>query len=687
MTVEDNGRGIPIGHAPDRGAARGRARDDRRSTPAASSAAAATRSRAVCTASACLPSTRCPTGSSSRFAATARCTTRSTRAGIPTTELKQTGVTDRRGTKVTFHPDPTIFKNVLEFSFEQLAQKLRELAYLNSGLIDPHPRRAHRQEGRSSRSRAASRPSSPTSTPTRPPSPTSSRSPARTRRGQCTVDVAMQWNDGYSELIDLLHQHDQESRRRHAPHRLPPGADPHDQQLRERVQAAQGRQGRPVRRGSPRGPHRGHLGQGRRSEVLEPGQGQAGLVRGRDRGRRAVVSEKLGEYLEQQPQGRARDHHARRCSRPRAREAARKAREMVQRKGALELSSLPGKLADCQERDPTKCELFIVEGESAGGSAKQGRDRAFQAILPLKGKILNVEKVRFDRMLVVAGDHDAHHRARHRRRRREGHREAPLPPHRHHDGRRCRRLAHPHAAADVLLPPLQRAVRAAATSSSRSRRSTRSRRARPSSTSRTSRRSRTSCSTASCKETVVTRDGGKPLDRRRRSATSSSGSTRRAGCARSSTSAATAASRARVRRRGPHRGRPQEPRRSSSSSRPRSWPRSRAASRRARPGGAPSYKQDSEHGTLGDPRTAPACTACAAHTVDQRRPACAPPSSSSCAGSAPSCARSSTRAVHVLTHDEDDATRDRRLRRDRHRDRGARPQGPAASSATRVSAR
>jgi hypothetical protein len=206
--------------------------------------------------------------------------------GIPQTELKRLASTSERGTAVTFHPDPMIFKNIVAFNYEQLAQKLRELAYLNSGLtITIRDERTERtQEFRYEGGIATFVADMNATNAVIHPEVIAFMS----EHEGVTVDVALQWNESYKRAARLLHQHDQEPRRRHPPDRLPPGPDPDHQQLRHRVQAPrQGRQGRdPVGRRSARGPDRGHLGQGVGPEVLEPGQGQAGVERGRDRGRR-----------------------------------------------------------------------------------------------------------------------------------------------------------------------------------------------------------------------------------------------------------------------------------------------------------------------------------------------------------------------------------------------------------------
>jgi len=316
--------------------------------------------------------------------------------GIPTSEFRQTGESPHRGTKVTFHPDPEIFKNVLEFSFDQVAQKLRELAYLNSGLQivikderPGHDRRAEYKFEGGIATYVADLNTNKTVV--------SDVIAFTAEHEGCTVDVAMQWNDGYSELLtcftNTIKNRDGGTHASGFRQALTRTINSYASDNKLLKDAKSGVSGEDLREG---------LTAVLSVKIADPkysNQAKDKLVSSEvATAVSAVVTEKLGQYLEQHPK-EARNIVSKAILASRAREAARKAREMVQRKGALELTSLPGKLADCQERDPEKSEIFIVEGESAGGSAKQGRNRAIQAILPLRGKILNVEKVRFDRML------------------------------------------------------------------------------------------------------------------------------------------------------------------------------------------------------------------------------------------------------------------------------------------------
>lgn len=320
--------------------------------------------------------------------------------GVPISELRQAGTSKKRGTKVHFLPDKSIF-TVTEYNYDTLAQRLRELAFLNKGLeivlIDERvtdsktglPKQAdfkyaggiaefikHINKGKQ----------------------VLHEKPIVMEglRDNVDMEIALQYNDSYSETVfcfaNNINTADGGTHLSGFKTALTRTINSAGQQLGLFKDVKENLSGDDVREGlvaviSVKLPQPQFEGQtkGKLNSDI------AGIVQ-------ALVNEKLGMFLEQNPQVAKRIIN-KAIDAARAREAARKARDLTRRKGALDGGGLPGKLADCSERQPDRCELYLVEGESAGGTAKQGRDRRFQAILPLKGKILNVEKARYDKML------------------------------------------------------------------------------------------------------------------------------------------------------------------------------------------------------------------------------------------------------------------------------------------------
>ncbi|MBU0651975.1 MAG: DNA topoisomerase (ATP-hydrolyzing) subunit B [Proteobacteria bacterium] len=314
--------------------------------------------------------------------------------GVPNAPLEQVGKTKKRGTSVTFKPDDTIFEET-EFSYDTLSNRLRELAFLNSGvkitLIDEREDRQAEffyEGGIVSFVEYINRNKK-----------VLHKSPIfiTGSKEDCLVEVALQYNDTYAENIFSFANSINTTEGgthligfRSALTRAFNNYATSSNILKNGKESLKGEDLREglacvisikIRNPQFEGQTKTKLGN---SEVK-------GLVEG-------IVYDKISSYLEENPSV-AKQLLGKCLDAARAREAARHARELTRRKTALEVGALPGKLADCQERDPSRSEIYLVEGDSAGGSAKQGRDRRNQAILPLRGKVLNVEKARFDKML------------------------------------------------------------------------------------------------------------------------------------------------------------------------------------------------------------------------------------------------------------------------------------------------
>jgi DNA gyrase subunit B len=320
--------------------------------------------------------------------------------GVPKEPLKKMGKAGKKtGTKVTFKPDPTVM-DATKFNFDTLSQRLRELAFLNKGLRitlsderEEPVREAdfHFQGGIAEFIKHLNKGKS-----VLHEKPIHFEGERELPQGVLAMEVALQYNDSYSDTIfsfanniNTVDGGSHLSGFRSALTRTINAAGQAGglfKDVKENLTGDDVREGLTavvsVKLPQPQfeGQTKGKLNSDIQGYVVQ------------------LVNEKLGEFFDKNPSV-MRKIVTKAIDASRAREAARKARDLTRRKGALDSGGLPGKLSDCQERDPERCELFLVEGESAGGTAKSGRDRRYQAILPLKGKILNVEKARYDKML------------------------------------------------------------------------------------------------------------------------------------------------------------------------------------------------------------------------------------------------------------------------------------------------
>jgi DNA gyrase subunit B len=324
--------------------------------------------------------------------------------GVPQGPLKPIGESPRTGTRVTFKPDPTIF-SMVDFSYDILERRLRELAFLNSGLsiafVDERrdaKEHVFRYDGGIVEYVKYLNQGKTALHPDVIYFRAEQDVELKIGKGRVIVEAAMQWTDSLHEALasytNNIHNKDGGTHVtgfRGALTKTLNGYGTEHHLLKELK--GQPLSGEDVREGltaviSVKHPNPSYSSQTKDKLVSSEVKG---IVEG-------IVSDKLGQFLEEHPPV-AKKVMERCVLSSMARAAAARARELVQRKGVLDITSLPGTLADCQERDAAKCELFIVEGDSAGGSAKQGRDRKHQAILPLRGKILNVERVRFEKVL------------------------------------------------------------------------------------------------------------------------------------------------------------------------------------------------------------------------------------------------------------------------------------------------